>query len=200
MKKRSLTPKGYLILAAILLIFIAVLVLEFLGPRSTILNFLVRLFALWGFTSLAIAIILTPFLKEVLLTFGKPFIKVHHYFAFAGLTLISLHPIFSAIESMTLTVFLPVFDSWRGFWVYAGRLAFYIIYLALVAVLFRRKIKPWRAIHALMYLVLLMGFIHGILIGTDFANIGILVIFSILFAFSVATLVLKRYKQYSSKK
>jgi DMSO/TMAO reductase YedYZ heme-binding membrane subunit len=58
----------------------------------------------------------------------------------------------------------------------------------------------WRPIHALMYFVLLLGFVHGVIIGTDFANLGILIIYSILFGATVLGFIYKRIQQIQSKK
>jgi len=194
-KAKKITLKGYLIIAIIALIFITIGLLKLTIPAPTPINFFIRLFALWGYTAITIAAILTPILKEVTQIFGKPFIKIHHFFAFSGLILITLHPISSAIEAMDAGVFIPVFDSWTGFWVYAGRPALYLIYIAIIAAVYRRKIRPWKIIHGLMYVVLLFGFVHGILIGTDFSNLPILIIFSLLFGLTMFTLVAKRIQQ-----
>ena len=43
-----------------------------------------------------------------------------------------------------------------------------------------------------MHVMLLFGFVHAILIGTDFASIYILVIYTILYAAAVAAFVIKR--------
>ncbi len=200
MAAKKITSKGYLVLTGIVLLFTAITVLFILDALPASLHLVVRLFALWGYTFLAIATILTPFLKETVKIFGRPFIKIHHIFAFAGLGLITLHPISYSIEAMSASVFIPVFDSWSGFWANAGRLAIIVLYIALIAILLRKKIKPWRIIHALMYIVLLMGFVHGNIVGTDFTSTGILIIFSILFGLSVITFVAKRVQKYRLKK
>ena len=200
MTAKKITSKGYLVLIAIILLFVAITTLMILNTPEFSFYLFIRLFALWGYTFLAIATVLTPFLKEIGKIFGRPFIKIHHVFAFTGLGLITLHPISYSIETMSTSVFKPVFDSWFGFWANAGRPAIIILYVALIAILLRKKIKPWRIIHALMYVVLIMGFIHGYLVGTDFINTGILIIFSILAALAVITFVTKRIQKYRSTK
>lgn len=70
-----------------------------------------------------------------------------------------------------------------------------IIYIALAAVLLRRKILAyWRPIHALMYLALFFGVVHADLSGTDFQNWAILVIFNGLFVAAIAAFVYKRWQ------
>ncbi len=195
-KTKKITTLGYGILFIICLIFIAAALLMLTSMPHSVFNFFIRLFALWGYTAIAIAVIITPFLKEVAVIFGRPFLKLHHFFSLAGLILITLHPISASLEAMDLSVFLPVFDSWRSFWVLAGRPALILLYIALVAALFRRKIKHWRIIHGLMYLVLLFGYVHGIYIGTDFANLAVLIIFSVLFGLAAATFIAKRVQRH----
>jgi predicted ferric reductase len=196
---QKLTKKGLVILILIGIIFIAVLVIQSVFFTYGALNFFIRLFGLWGYLCLAIAAMMSPFLKEINQVFGKPFIKLHHVFAFSGLCLITFHPVFFAIYSKTSTVFIPGFSSWYDFWLFAGRPALIILYIALIAILFRRKIKPWRIIHALMYLMLLFGFVHAILIGTDFASKAILAIFSVIFAGVVFSFAAKRLQLYKNK-
>lgn len=198
--KLKLIKKEFFILILIGIIFIAVLLLQVFSFPSNTFNFFIRLFALWGYICLAIAAMMTPFLKEIYKMLGRPFLKVHHIFAFSGLALITLHPAFIAIQGRTLAVFIPQFASWYDFWLFAGRPALIILYLALISVLFRRKFKPWRIIHALMYLMLTFGFVHAVLIGTDFDNIGILIIYSILFTGTIASFVAKRVQLYKSLK
>ncbi len=161
----------------------------------------VRFFGLYGFLFLSVAILTTPFLREVTQAFGKPFLKVHHVFSILGIVFITLHPVFNAIERLNLSVFVPNFDSWDRFWLLAGRPAFIILYVAVFAALLRAKApKYWRAFHALMYVVLLFGIVHANLIGNDFENLGVMFIFNALFIASLAGLAVKRYRSYQLKR
>lgn len=127
--------------------------------------------------------------------------RIHHYFAAFGLTLITLHPIVLAIALLNPAVFIPSVGSFYAFMVNGGRQALIIIYIALVAVLIRRRIVAyWRPIHALMYVALFFGIVHANLTGRDFDNIFILIAFNALFAASIAAFVLKRYQMYKLKR
>jgi len=162
---------------------------------------LTRLFGLYGFLFLSIATLTTPFLREVIQAFGKPFLKIHHAFAAFGIAFITLHPIFNAIDRFSLLVFLPSFDSWESFWMLAGRPAFIILYIAVAAALLRRTApKYWRFFHALTYIALFFGIIHANLIGEDFEIPGIMLIFDVLFLSSLASFTYKRYKNYQLKR
>ena len=77
--------------AAIIAFGLAISLFAFSLGHGNLLTLSLRLFALNGYIALSIAAIMTPFLKEITLFFKKSFTKVHHYFAAAGLLLISLH-------------------------------------------------------------------------------------------------------------
>ena len=122
-------------------------------------------------------------------------------YSIMGLILITLHPIAFAISVLDITVFLPVFYPWYDFWSLGGRLALILIYIAVLGALLRKKIKKnWRIIHTLNYIALFFAYIHGVLIGSDFQNIGILIIFTIMIILSFGVLIYKRYLIYKRKK
>jgi predicted ferric reductase len=188
-----------------LAVIIALLVLpealpEVAEEEAGLIHVLIRLFGLYGYLFLSVAILTTPFLKEITQAFGKPFLKVHHAFSILGVVFITLHPVFNAVQRLSLAVFVPSFDSWERFWILAGRPAFIILYIALLAAILRAKApKYWRPFHALMYVVLLFGIVHANLIGDDFENLGIMIIFDALFLASIASFTLKRYKNYHTR-
>jgi predicted ferric reductase len=197
----TIKRNGWIFLFSVVLLFVVVTILAVLTAYSDPLRFAIRLCALYGFIALAIATIMTPFLKEITIGFGRPFIKIHHFLAIFGLVFATLHPIFFAFQAMDLAVFVPRFDDWYTFWSLAGRPALYIIYIAAAAALLRMLIpKYWRYFHMLFYLVLLFVIVHGNLIGTDFQNLGILIIMNALFVISIGAFFLKRYQVYQRKK
>ena len=100
----------------------------------------IRLLALNGFIALSVAAMLTPFLKEVTVFFKKSFVKVHHYFAAAGLLLITLHPIAITIQALNPSLLLPNVGSLYLFLFYGGSVALISIYVAIGAALLRKKI------------------------------------------------------------
>jgi sulfoxide reductase heme-binding subunit YedZ len=189
----ALTRQGYVIAALILLLFAAVNALALSTPADSPLWLVLRLCALNGYLALAIAAMLTPFLAKVGRTFGKPFIRVHHVFAIAGLILVTLHPVLLAVLLSNPLVFLPTGTSpWA---VNAGRFALLLIYAALVGALLRTRTRQWRYLHALVYAVLLLGFLHGSSVGTDFAGSGIRALYTLLFAGVVLTLVVSLWRK-----
>jgi predicted ferric reductase len=183
-----------------LAVIIASLFLSSAGEEE-LAHLAVRFFGLYGYLFLSVATLTTPFLREVTQAFGKPFLKVHHSFSILGIVFITLHPVFNAIEHLSLSVFVPRFDLWDiPFWRLAGRPAFIILYVAVLAAILRTKApKYWRAFHALMYIVLLFGIVHANLIGDDFQNLGIMIVFNALFLASLASFALKRYRNYSRR-
>jgi methionine sulfoxide reductase heme-binding subunit len=156
------------------------------------LTLTIRLLALNGYIAISIAVIMTPFLKEITLFFKKSFVKVHHYFAAAGLLLLTLLPITVLIQGLSTNYvnwapFVPNFTTLYLFFFYGGAIALILVFTAFGAALLRRKIPTyWRPFHALMYLALFFGIIHANLIGIDFGNLYIKIIFDGLFATALA--------------
>jgi methionine sulfoxide reductase heme-binding subunit len=181
--------------ALILLAAVGISLFAYCTFYNSPLELFVRLLALNGFIAVAIAAIMTPFLKEITLFFKKPFTKVHHYFAATGLMLLTLHPIFVVILTMNPAIVLPNLSSPYFFFLYGGVVALISIYIALGAVLLRRKmVKYWRYFHMLMYLALFFGVVHGTLIGPDFQSIPFIVIYVALFGAAVFAFALKRWQ------
>jgi hypothetical protein len=86
----------------------------------------------------------------------RPFVKVHHLFAAAGLLLATIHPVLLAIALVNFALFIPLFGSLYGFLAAGGRVALIILWVVFVAAVFQAAIpKYWRPIHALMYLVII---------------------------------------------
>jgi hypothetical protein len=93
--KRTLAFFAAIIFFALAISFVA-FNMNYFDP----LDLAIRLLALNGFLALSIAAILTPFIKEVTLFFKKSFLNIHHYFAVAGLLLITLHPVANSYSSL----------------------------------------------------------------------------------------------------
>ena len=193
----ALKREGAVLLLGIVALAVIIGLLVFPSSEEDFIHLLVMFFGLYGYLFLSLATLTTPFLKEITQTFGKPFLKVHHAFSILGIVFITLHPVFNAIDRLSLSVFVPRFDSWERFWMFAGRPAFIILYIALFAALLRTKTpKYWRPFHALIYVVLLFGIVHANLLGDDFENLGIMIIFNALFLMSIASFALKRYRNH----
>ena len=195
-----LSRKGYIFLVGVVMFSVGVSVFSYLVAYSHPFELSVRLFALNGFLALSIATIMTPFLKEIKRHFNKSFLEIHHSFAVVGLVLITLHPITLFIQVLDPAIFLPNLSSFYLFWLFAGRQALIVIYIALAAALLRRKIPKywgyWSWIHAFMYVALFFAIVHANLIGTDFQKSAIDIVYDGLFAGAIAAFVLKRFQQH----
>jgi DMSO/TMAO reductase YedYZ heme-binding membrane subunit len=198
-----MAPKreGAVLLLGVITLTVIIGLLVFPGSEEDFVHLLVMFFGLYGYLLLSVATMMTPFLKEIKQAFGKPFLKVHHAFSILGLVFITLHPVFNAVDSASLSVFVPNFDSWITFWTFAGRPAFIILYIAFLAAVLRAKAPiHWQPFHGLAYIALLFGIVHANLLGDDFQNLGIAIIFDALFFASVASFALKRYRNYARRK
>lgn len=193
--------KGKLVIFLILLTYVLTFIGFLLLPSADIVDSIIRLCALLGYVSMTIAAIMTPFAVQLYKIFKKNFIKMHHAFALSGLILITLHPVIFSISVLNIMVFVPVIDDWILFWELAGRPALILIYIAVVAGFLRNRIKKyWKTIHALLYIALFFGLVHGTLIGTSFQNALILFLFYSLFIILICAFIYKRYQVYKRKK
>jgi len=184
----ALTKNGYIISGLILLLFAVVNAVALSIPPDSPLRLAVRLFALNGYLALAIATIMTPFLVKVARAFGRPFLRVHHLFAGVGIVLVTLHPVALAVMRSNPLVFVPSVTSPVA--INLGRIALILFYIALVGSLLRTRVKQWRYLHALMFIVLIIGTIHANYLGTDLENPGIRAIINLLNVAVVISLVM----------
>jgi len=188
--------RRYLIFLAIIVIYFLVGFVILSSGESDIFAIIIRFGALYGYTSIFLATILSNYLREVRMIFGQPFMKIHHYFAIIGMISITAHPVVISIYVGSLLVFIPDFSSWIAFWSLAGRPALYLAYIAVLSSIFRRSIdRYWRYLHGLMYVVLTFAFVHGYLIGTNFTNPFIVILFLTMLILAYGTAVNRYMKR-----
>jgi len=193
----DLNKKALGLISINLLLFVVVFILFLLTPILDVFSFFIRLGALFGFTAMFIATTMSPFMVQLYKIFGKPFVKLHHIYSIFGLIMVTLHPVVFAISKLNILVFIPDVSSWIAFWELAGRPAIYLIYIASLAAVLRTKTKKyWRFFHYLNYVALIFAYVHGVLIGTDFQNLGILILFTVMLIIAIGTFGYKRYQTY----
>ena len=186
--------------AVIVLFCLAISLLAYSWAPIDPFTLTIRLLALNGYIAVAIAAIITPFIKEITLFLKKPFTKIHHYFAAAGLVIITLHPIAVVIQTSNPAILLPQVGSFNLFFLYGGSVAFIAIYVSFGAVLLRRKIVAyWRSFHALMYVALFFAVVHGNLLGFDLQNLCFKVVYDALFVAVLVAFGLKRWQLHRIK-
>ena len=157
---------------------------------------LTRLFALNGFVALSLGAILTAVIREAREHLGKPFLSVHHTFAAAGLASVILHPLTLALLFASPLIFVPIFSSPMSFAANGGRTALPLIIVAFIAVLIRGKIPQyWRVVHALMYPAILIGLIHGNLLGSNFSHPIVFSICNILGILALGALPVRTFRK-----
>lgn len=187
------------ILSVSVLYFISALIV-LINPSDSILFTIIRLGGIVGLLSLGLSVIIIPYAAQLYKLFGKPFLKIHHLFAALGIILLTLHPIALLIITLNPLIFVPAIDSFISFWALAGRPALILIYIGVFAALLRNKLEnSWRKIHWLLYIAYIFGYIHGILIGTDFKNPFILIMFTIFTILIAITFIIKRMQMRKMK-
>ncbi len=197
-KEKQINKQGrvrylfYFLFAILYLIPVIIILLK--GSDNT-LHFIRRLTGLAGLTSLFIAILLSLLVKESKKIFGVYYLKIHHFFSIMGLILISLHPVIMAIDFGTTRIFIPNFHSWSVFITNAGRPALYLIYMAVIAALWRKNIAQyWKYIHYLLYPAFLLAAIHGITSGSDLDNPVLLIQFIAMISVVIIIFCYKRFQ------
>lgn len=127
-----------------------------------------RASGLFAYLFLFLAILSSEYMRQMKKIFGKGFIAIHHHIARIGVTLMLIHPIAFALEESSFLVFIPVLLPIKDFLELAGRPALYLILIATLAGMYRKKIiKKWKKIHYLNYIAFPLLFVHSWLIGTD---------------------------------
>ncbi|MGM0771325.1 MAG: ferric reductase [Halobacteriota archaeon] len=146
----------------------AIIVFILLQEKDMPLRMVDRATGLFAYMFIFLAILSSEYMMQMMKIFGKGFINVHHLLARIGMSLMFIHPIAFAFEEKSISVFLPVFYPLKDFLELAGRPAFYLIIIAVLAGVYRKHIiKKWKNFHYLNYLAFIMIFIHAWLIGTD---------------------------------
>jgi predicted ferric reductase len=190
MKKES-----YIFVGISLILFLELIIISQTYPYEDYYQLGIRLTGLVGFAALFISVIMSNFFEEFDKK-GNKNIMLHHIFSIIGIVLITLHPVFLAVNKLDIGVFLPKFDSWIVFWELAGRPSLILLYIGFISgFLFKAYRNSWRGVHMLVYIALFFGLIHGYLIGTDFQNPFVTLLFVLMFLLSIYVLIDKRFKQ-----
>lgn len=197
----TFTRTGQAVLILILAVFGGVsYVAIFQYPGEDPVLIFARLFALNGFVALCLGAILTSFIREARAHLGKPFLSLHHTFAAVGLASIILHPLTLAVLFASPFMFVPVVSSPLSFAANGGRTALPLILVAVAAVLIRAKIpKYWRWIHGLIYPAILIGLIHGNLVGNNFSQPFVFFVCNILGILALAAFPFRLYRRRPAK-
>jgi len=115
-----------------------------------------------------LAIVTSAFPKEATRLSGSSFLRVHHVFALCALALMVMHASATWASFGTVRVFVPHFETFRGFLLFGGRVALPLFIITAVTAKFGRSIRYWRKIHLLNYAAFILATTHAVLIGTDF--------------------------------
>lgn len=141
------------------------------SPSDYTLHAAVRGSAMLGYMYVFLGCLSSAFLKDITRYFGRPYLAVHHLIVRVGLTLLTIHGLTVAWDSMSAAVFLPRFGSVEGFLMWGGPPAYILIWVAVIAAFLRLSIGAgWRTLHWLNYIAFMLATAHGLMIGTDLAH------------------------------
>ena len=183
-----------------LLLFLELIILAFQFPSEDVYQLGIRITGLVGFASLFVSVIFSDFFIEIDEN-GKKKLLYHHLFSIIGIVLITIHPLLLAIDKANLAVFIPKLHSWMSFWKLAGRPALILLYVGFVSgFLIRLYKKSYKLVHVIVYIALFFGLVHGFLIGTDFRNPFVTIVFVLLFLIAIYIFIDKRLYQMKTAK
>jgi DMSO/TMAO reductase YedYZ heme-binding membrane subunit len=155
------------LIASFLVVVAGIIIFFLFQDRGTAVGMVARAAGLFGYFFIFLAILSSEYMIRIKKIFGRPFMNIHHHLARAGVAMILIHPAFIA-HQFGLSSFVPVFSPFMDFLRLAGRPALYMILIAVLAGLYRKRIpKKWKDIHALNYLGFVLVFFHAWLIGID---------------------------------
>ena len=149
-------------------ILVALTVFQLRAIPSDPLYSIIRGAGILAYGASFLAIITSAFPKEATKLSGSSFLRVHHVFAFCALALMLVHASATWASFGTVKVFVPHFETFRGFLVLGGRVALPLFIITAVTAKYGRSIRYWRKIHLLNYAAFILATTHAILIGTDF--------------------------------
>jgi predicted ferric reductase len=188
MHKRS-PLAAYLVLLAVAVSIAAIL----LGlARTPGLYGFARGAALVGYQFVLLAVVSSAFVKPLVRTYHKPFIKLHHWVSVSGLALLMVHPILLVIATGRPALLIAAYTT--DFFRYAGSPALTLLLIAAAAAVLRTRVaKVWRYVHWLTYVALILGAIHAVLAGSSAAMLPW--VRWLLVAFAIAGVAVYAYKR-----
>ncbi|MFO7697234.1 MAG: hypothetical protein R6X16_08760 [Anaerolineae bacterium] len=165
----SKSPLVAYLVVLVLTVIIAVVLLT--SASTPGLYSVARGTALVGYQFVVLSVVSSAFVRPLVRTYRKPFIKLHHWVSITGLVLLALHPLVLVIVTRSPSVLIAAYTSGE-FLRYAGSPALSALAIAAVAAILKSRIvKVWRYVHWLNYVALVLGTIHAILIGTSVATL-----------------------------
>jgi predicted ferric reductase len=130
--------------------------------------------AVVAFTILALQFVVAARWRWIEAPFGLDvLLRFHRAMAFVAMGLLCLHPLLVASERGW-----ALFTRWQARWpLWAGRLALLLLVAHAAATIFRRVLRlryeTWRRFHnAAAFLLLGLGFLHGVTLGNDFGSMA----------------------------
>jgi hypothetical protein len=134
MHKRS-PLAAYLVLLAVAVSIAAIL----LGlARTPGLYGFARGAALVGYQFVLLAVVSSAFVKPLVRTYHKPFIKLHHWVSVSGLALLMVHPILLVIATGKPALLIAAYTT--DFFRYAGSPALTLLLIAAAAAVLRTRV------------------------------------------------------------
>ncbi|WP_406657807.1 ferric reductase [Methanolobus sp. ZRKC2] len=183
--------KGVMVIGLFLAMAVGTIVYNLFQYSGTFTELIIRTCGLFSNLFIFMAIISSEYMLQMRKTFGRSFINVHHQLSRIGIALMLIHPLPFVIQKGVVAL-IPVFYPPVTFLELAGRPALYIVLIAVLAAVYRKKIpRKWKNIHKLNYLAFLLIFFHAWLVGTDLQSLSMQLIWIVMLLIVAAVFIHK---------
>jgi methionine sulfoxide reductase heme-binding subunit len=165
----QLRQRIMIVLGIVAVLFIGGILL--VQPVPSFPPMLVRFLALAGYLGVFVAALSSLYMRELVQIMGRPFIKIHHAFSLTALGLLVAHGLSVAITWADASVLIPTFSPLSMLFRNGGRVAIYLLVIAVVTAWQRKALSSsWRWIHLLNYVAFLFATAHANLLAGNFGH------------------------------
>ncbi|MCK5833366.1 ferredoxin reductase family protein [bacterium] len=158
----------FIIYYLIIFVPMGLAVVDMIAARTPFFTIIGRSLALFAYSVFCMQVILGSRIKVLDRVFGLDrILRFHRRMAIIGLFAIAVHPLALVFEYGVHEIFLSI----DNIYIICGKLAFLILIIGVAFALFRAKIKldynKWHTFHKLMLIIILLGFVHSMNLGSS---------------------------------
>jgi hypothetical protein len=132
-------------------------------PDFTFIHIAVNLSAIIGIVSIFFAILVSLLKKKIMHNVSIPIRILHHFFSYTAWICISIHLFFLYIEIHSFSIYIPSFLSWDKILLKSGPIAFILILLGGLGILFIKRWKTFLTIHSINIVALIWISMHAVI-------------------------------------
>jgi hypothetical protein len=132
-------------------------------PDFTFIHIAVNLTAIIGIVSIFFAILVTLLKKKIMQNISISIRTLHHFFSYIGWTCILIHLVSLYFEINDFSIYMPSFLSWEKILEKSGPIAFLLILLGGLGILYMKHWKTFLTIHSVNVIALIWISMHAVI-------------------------------------